>query len=367
MELPLEPAPDAPTSDPSFIPEGLVYDDARDAVPEAFPHVGTPEEQLYFMLNWAVRAPSVLNTQPWLFAVDEHLVRLYPDRARQLLALDPAGRELAISCGAALAVLGVAARRFGYQTESHLQPIAEHPEVFGALLLTRPDEPTDEDRALFDAIDVRHTERAAFDDAPLPSAMIDTLVAAAAAEGIRLHVVTEPGPKEDLADLVARGLLAQSEDARITEEIRAWLRLDGAPQRDGVPARVKTPWDRHAAFRTPVPELAEYRRKLVAEAPALLVLATDTDDTIAWLQTGRALGRLLLVAATDGAAVSYINQPVEVDALRTELGQRIGEEYPQLVLRIGHSGGREPTPRRPVRDLLLKPITQEWHWSPPST
>ena len=41
------------------------------------------------------------NTQPWRFTVTEQAIELYADPGRQLLE-DPAGREMIISCGAAL-------------------------------------------------------------------------------------------------------------------------------------------------------------------------------------------------------------------------------------------------------------------------
>src|SRR5687767_6280173 len=50
----------------------------------------------------ASAAPSVLNTQPWRFAERRSGIDLYADRTRQLLALDPSGRQLTVSCGAAL-------------------------------------------------------------------------------------------------------------------------------------------------------------------------------------------------------------------------------------------------------------------------
>ena len=35
-----------------------------------FPAQGSPAEQLRFLLNYAVLAPSRLNTQPWLFSIE---------------------------------------------------------------------------------------------------------------------------------------------------------------------------------------------------------------------------------------------------------------------------------------------------------
>jgi len=62
------------------------------------------------LIRSACSAPSVHNTQPWTWRVlDSTTIELYADRTRQLPATDPLGRDLAISCGAALHHLVVAA------------------------------------------------------------------------------------------------------------------------------------------------------------------------------------------------------------------------------------------------------------------
>ncbi|MBO0784056.1 MAG: hypothetical protein J2P37_35060, partial [Ktedonobacteraceae bacterium] len=68
---------------------------------EDFPKTGTPGEQLRFLLNYALLAPSEYNTQPWLFRVKENVIELYADTSRRLPVVDPDGREMIISCGAA--------------------------------------------------------------------------------------------------------------------------------------------------------------------------------------------------------------------------------------------------------------------------
>ncbi len=50
----------------------------------------------------AGRAPSVHNTQPWRFAIHDSAIDLLADTSRLLPSIDPDGRELMISCGAAL-------------------------------------------------------------------------------------------------------------------------------------------------------------------------------------------------------------------------------------------------------------------------
>jgi nitroreductase len=80
-----------------------------------FPTEATKSEQLKFLLNYAIIAPSSHNTQPWLFKiVGDNIIELYADRTRALAVVDPDDRELTISCGAALSHLQIAIRHFGY-------------------------------------------------------------------------------------------------------------------------------------------------------------------------------------------------------------------------------------------------------------
>lgn len=58
----------------------------------------------------AALAPSVHNTQPWFFTSNHGVIRLYADPRRGLPEADPAGREMMISCGAALFNLSLAVR-----------------------------------------------------------------------------------------------------------------------------------------------------------------------------------------------------------------------------------------------------------------
>ena len=74
------------------------------------------------LLNAAVAAPSVHNTQPWLFRVSDGRVDLLADRTRQLREQDPEGRALLVSCGAALLNLRVATEHVGYEPHVELLP-----------------------------------------------------------------------------------------------------------------------------------------------------------------------------------------------------------------------------------------------------
>ena len=80
------------------------------------------EDIVRYVVAFAVWAPSVHNTQPWRFSAEGQEISLHADRARQLTLADPDGREMLISCGAALFTARLALRSLGYIPEAALLP-----------------------------------------------------------------------------------------------------------------------------------------------------------------------------------------------------------------------------------------------------
>src|SRR5688572_18540634 len=70
----------------------------------------------------ATSAASVLNTQPWLFELRGDKIDLYGDSGRQLEVADPDGRQLVMSCGAALLNLRLALLDSGWEPSVEVLP-----------------------------------------------------------------------------------------------------------------------------------------------------------------------------------------------------------------------------------------------------
>ncbi|MFO0852385.1 MAG: nitroreductase family protein [Gemmataceae bacterium] len=319
-----------------------------------------PAAQQRFFLNYAVLAPSSHNTQPWLFRVVGDTAELYADRNRALRVVDPDDRELVISCGAALHHLRTAVRYFGHDDETGIAPDG-HPDLLATVRLGRPHSRDESDDALFHAIPGRRTTRAAFRPDPVPDGVQAELLQAAAAFGVWAFRVETPEDKHRVAELVAEGDHIQFRDEAFRRELAHWLRPNDTHSGDGLPgytqgmgyvASYVGPW----VVRTfDLGDGTAARDGQLAEgSPLLLVLGTATDSREAWLATGQALSNLLLVAHRHGLGVSYLNQPVEVPALRPRLRRLTGDAgQPQLVLRLGYSAVTPPpTPRRPVEAVL---------------
>jgi hypothetical protein len=154
-----------------------------------------------------------------------------------------------------------------------------------------------------------------------------------------------------------------------TRELAAWMRPGDRTGGDGMPGWALRIPDALARLAPHVvaaadlgPALAARDRGRVERAPTMAVLATVGDGPRDWLVAGQALARVLLTACAAGVAASFMNQPLEVPALRervTALLQAADDPsapgdtaMPQLVLRFGYAPEGRPTPRRPVDDVL---------------
>jgi nitroreductase len=324
-----------------------------------FPVTGTSRDKLQFMLNYAILAPSSHNTQPWLFKITGDAVELYADRTRLLPVVDPEGRELVMSCGAALFALRVAIRFFGYEADVQTFPGPRHTELLARIRLGARREPTELDKALFYAIPLRHTNRLPFEDRPVAAPIIAALVAAAQQEGARLRFVGTDEERTAVADLIWEGDRIQWADKQFRQELVAWIRPNRSDSRDGIPGYAQGFGDLKSSIGPLAmrafdlgKQLSEKDRKRALVSPALAVLETDNDLPLDWLAAGQAVCHVLLLARAHGVSASFFNQPIEVRELRPQLRAALNETgFPQLLLRFGYGPEVKPTPRRPLEEV----------------
>jgi hypothetical protein len=88
------------------------------------------------------------------------------------------------------------------------------------------------------------------------------------------------------------------------------------------------------------------------------VLCSYYEGRMAGLQAGQAMQRVLLTANTLGLSASFMSEPVEVPGIHAELRRALGGSLvPQTVLRVGFGSAVAATPRRPIGDLLIEPVS----------
>lgn len=297
-------------------------------------------------------APSKHNTQPWRFVTGAAGMEIWLDDARQLPVTDPMQREAVIACGAALHLAEVAARATGHRTAVVLLPHGDTSPL-ARLVETGPCPADELDRALLTAAATRHTDRGPLDAAVLSPSLPFILQRAAYGEHAVLQLVTTPGDRLTLADLVARGAARLSRRDGADEELTLWLREPGDLREDGVStSSTRGAAQSHKAkfvqrdFSSA--ESSPSHDRTGPDRPLVGVLCTPEDRPRDWLTAGRALAAILLRGAMEGAQASYLNQAVEEPALRQQLLDQLAlPGSPQVVLRMGAGGPVARTPRRP--------------------
>lgn len=326
-----------------------------------FPMQGSFAEQMRFALRYAILAPSSHNSQPWRFRIDDDSVLLIADRTRALSVVDPFDRELTISCGAALFNLRVALAYFGRHMEIHTQPFQADLDVLAQLRINVDAKPSTDLAQLLPEISRRATNRGVFAAEPLPLALRAKLVAAAQAEGVGLSFAEVAPHRQQVAQMIEQGDKVQFDDKRFRRELAEWIH--GGRSKDGMPAYAlwgqtlldfAAPIERMVVRTFDVGEgMAAVHEELVEGSPMLACFATPTDDAQAWLATGQALQRVLLVCTKEGLDASFLNQPIEVEGLRARLRSAMScEAYPQILLRLGKGKRQAHSPRRPLDEVV---------------
>ncbi|AQZ63151.1 Bll2647 protein [[Actinomadura] parvosata subsp. kistnae] len=320
----------------------------------------TQDLAIHTALEAATWAPSVHNTQPWMFAVCGEEISVRADADRKLRFSDPDGRQQLISCGAALFNLTTALRCHGYEPVVRVLPDPDRPVLLATVRLGEGSTPDEHTRMLNAEIEHRRTHRAGFTDLPVPDRLVETLVQQAAAEGARMTPVRAPEAVRVVAALTEAAQNVQSQDRLLSLEVIRWARPLGSARTDGVPADAYPAEpaqteprfaQRDYAWRHHWGTTADQQASTSTGVVALLT--TPGDSRQAWIAAGQALQRVLLHAGAYGVSAAFHTQALEMHHLREFLRQELcSGEYPQMIMRLGVTFDEKGAVRRPLFDVV---------------
>lgn len=313
--------------------------------------VAIEDERL--LLTAASSAPSLHNSQPWSFEIDNGQFAVYADPSRQLSRSDPAGRSLLISCGAALFNVRVAAEHLGYHPRVRLLPDAANQMLVAGVSLGRRQPYVGGLAVYYEAISARRTNRLPFHNRSIPHSALAGLGEAARAENALLRIYDDPDEVSRIVALLHEGDLAEAHDPAVTVERHGWI---GGPHRDdGIPVRSLGP--RPDGPLTPFRDLgrgvgAPRDDASFEKTPTVAVLSTRHDERVDWLRAGQACQRVLLEVTRAGLAASFLNQPLEDETLRELVPSPLtGVGHSHMIMRIGYGDPVPATPRRPLSEV----------------
>ncbi len=320
---------------------------------------------------FGVRAPSIHNTQPWRWVYRRGVLELYADRSRQLPALDPDGRSVLLSCGAALELARLGFAVGGWRTVVERLPDPDRPDLLARIgaVARAAVEPVTVERA--GAAERRRTERRPFLVDPVADAAVRSLLAVATDSGVYAYAVQRADEQLDLAVVFSWADGVEQADPGYRAELAHWTRpadaaAAGRAAVDGVPAAAVPHVPAGAPRHTDVPVRdfeagitgGQQLTEAVDERPVYLVVFSTADDRVARLRAGEAYARVSVEAERLGLASSAMTQAVDLPAVRERFRMLMDwPDHPQMVLRVGH---RQPGPTPPPTGR--RPLTAVLHY-----
>jgi hypothetical protein len=310
------------------------------------------------LVRCATLAPSSHNTQCWTFAQQGLGITIRPDLSRRCPAVDPDDHHVFVSLGCALENLAQAALAHGLHADARFDTASGAIQV---ALAPTPAQAT----PLYQAIAARQCTRGDYDGKPLSVADLRLLEGAGTLPGVRLLLLTERPAMARVLAFVRQANTAQMADAAFVRELKSWIRFNAADAvrtRDGLfsvasGSPALPGWLGQLAFGWLVTAEGENDKitRQVRNAAGLAVFVADRADKAHWLAVGRAYERFALQATALGIRNAFLNQPVEVAAVRSPFAAALGlaGQRPDLVVRFGRGPTLPASLRRPVASVMV--------------
>jgi hypothetical protein len=311
------------------------------------------------LVRYATLAPSSHNTQCWKFRLEDRLISILPDPTRRGPVVDPDDHHLFVSLGCAAENLRLAAQAHG------LQAAVRFDAADGDAVKIALEPGTVTTSPLHSALTRRQCTRTEYDGRALTNEYLRLLEQVGRGHGVEVRLLTDTNQMEAVLEYVIEGNTAQIDDPAFVEELTTWIRFSDAEavrNSDGLFSRTSgnpalPRWLGRLFFRfffTAHSENEKYARQMRSSA-GVAVFVSERNDKAHWVETGRCYERFALQATALGVRNAFLNQPVEVAAVRpqfaTYLG--IGERRPDLIVRFGYSPEMPRSLRRPVEAVIV--------------
>lgn len=312
------------------------------------------------LVRYATLAPSSHNTQCWKFALggDSHAITILPDLSRRCPAVDPDDHHMFVSLGCAAENLVQAALAHGLKAEVRFDATLDAVHI---ALAPAPAQAT----PLFNAIASRQCTRGDYDGKPLSSAELTLLEGAGTSTDVHMLLITERTAMEGVLEQVVQANTAQMADPAFVKELKTWIRFNGTEAvrtGDGLfSATTGSPaiptWLGELAFGwifRAKSENDKYARQIRSSGGIAVFIGQAADKTH-WVEVGRCYERFALQATALGIRNAFVNQPVEIAAMRPQFSSALGLGVPRpdLVVRFGRGPAMPRSLRRPVDAVLV--------------
>lgn len=312
------------------------------------------------LVELACRAPSVHNSQPWKWTYADGYLDLRTDRTRLLNTIDPTGRQLVISCGAALDHLRTAAVAFRWTAEIVELPAPGAPDHLARIRLVHGAQPQSHEFDLLTAMNRRRSDRRRFGHIPDEHIVTQAMRTEAAKHDTTITVLS-PASRERLATASKLSAGIRKYDATYQAELRWWaghaFKSEGIPSRALVNASESSNVALGRIFPTPHDAGERPSSSERSDESTVLLLSTPADQRLDWLRCGQALSSILLEANVRGLATCPLTHMTEQSGSRALVESLAPDSgCAQVLIRVGTSSAGAP-PKSTARQKLSSVLT----------
>lgn len=320
------------------------------------------KEQLKFLLNYAILAPSSHNTQPLLFKIGDDFIEIHADFNRRLKYSDKEGRMIYISFGCALANIEIAADYFemNYKIEYN-QMLNDLKNPAARIIFNNDGRKMAASGRLFGVIVKRHSNRNRYQDKPIPEEYLKEFRNYNKEQDLKINFISDKILKDKISQISSEAMGKVMSDKNFRRELAFWLRSNLTKKFDGMPGNghnmslIISLLAPHILRNINVSKVeAKKERRKILNMAAVGIISSKENNPLAWIKTGELLEKILLSAALKGIDCVIRVASIEEPEARKKLRQTLNIDFmPQMLFGLGYAEKKAPlSPRRPVEDFL---------------
>ncbi|MBN1651178.1 MAG: nitroreductase [Bacteroidales bacterium] len=317
-------------------------------------------EDFRFIIEYAIKAPSGHNTQPWKFENTEEGIVIHPDFSRSLPIVDKENYELYISLGCALENLLIAASHKDYQYT------VQYPDNAPSCIkvkLTKSETNETIKRPLLDYIATRQVTKSKYNDRSITAEDLKKLTSCFSVDGVSVLLLDGKERFEKIIPYIIEANSLQFKNKKFISELVNWIRFskrEAEKTRDGIwSATMAMPglgkFVGSLIMKNFVTAKSEAKRltDLLEHTRGIAVFITDNNNAITWVKTGQAFQQFGLTATMLGISHAHLNMPCEELAVREEMAKELNIEakHPLLLIRYGYADKMPYSFRRTIDEV----------------
>lgn len=320
------------------------------------------QSEIEKILEYATKAPSGHNTQPWKFLIKKDEIQIHPDFNRALPIVDPDNHALYISLGCAVENAVLAAKNYGFSSNIE---IAKNNEGADFIAIKLRKDKTVEFDELFNYIDNRQVTRNEYSSSTVPSEDVKILLESTDFEGVHVLVFTDSKAISELEPFIIEGSNLQFQNKDFVNELVSWIRFS----KKEVEQKCDGIW--HASMGMPsagrmvgniimkkfVSAKSEAKRwkKQIKASAGFVLFTAEKNDVEHWVNLGRAFQRFGLTTSKLNINHAHVNMPCEELSVRKKVAAhfKLKNEHPLLLIRFGYSEKMPYSFRRSLHETVI--------------